>query len=142
MLDDAYHTIKNYFDALVARDAQRLIEMMSSADYYVKIGTDMGEIVRGGENAIDDYYQHHVASTEDFTLQIKHLDVQERDSVAWFYTTQIWRLKWQGVFEEFVMRMTGVLEKENGKWRFVQIHGSIGVPTDFDVVSPTPEVKF
>lgn len=135
MLDDAYHTVKNYFDALVARDAQRLIEMMSSADYYVKIGTDMGEIVKGGEEAIDYYYQEHVASTEDFTLEIEHVDVQERDSVAWFYSTQIWRLKWQGVFEEFVMRMTGVLEKENGKWKFVQIHGSIGVVVDYDVVS-------
>jgi ketosteroid isomerase-like protein len=135
MLDDAYHTVKNYFDALVARDAQRLIEMMSSADYYVKIGTDMGEIVKGGEAAIVDYYQAHVASTEDFTLEIEHVDVQERDSVAWFYSTQIWRLKWQGVFEEFVMRMTGVLEKENGKWKFVQIHGSIGVVVDYDAVS-------
>lgn len=132
---DAYHTVKNYFDALVARDAERLIEMMSSADYYVKIGTDMGELVKGGEAAIVDYYQAHVASTEDFTIELHHFDVQERDSVAWFYSTQLWQLKWQGEFEEFMMRMTGVLEKENGRWKFVQIHGSIGVAVDYDAVS-------
>ena len=125
---NAYETVKNYFDALVAGDAQRLLEMISPADYYVKIGTDEGEFVEGGRNAID-YYQHHVASTEDFTLEFECLDVQERDTVAWFYTRQIWRLKWQGVFEELSMRMTGVLEKENGKWKFVQIHASLGFPS-------------
>ena len=124
---DAYHAVKNYFDALVAGDAPRLIGMMSSADYYVKIGTDAGEFVEGGENAID-YYRQHVASTEDFTIQFEHLDVNERGNVAWFYTRQIWRLKWQGVFEELAMRMTGVLEKEDGAWKFVQIHASMGVP--------------
>jgi ketosteroid isomerase-like protein len=50
---DAYNTVKNYFDALVEGDAPRLIEMMASADYYVKIGTDVGEFVEGGETAID-----------------------------------------------------------------------------------------
>jgi len=125
---NAYETVKSYFDALVAGDAQRLLELISSADYYVKIGTDEGELVEGGRNAID-YYQHHVASTEDFTLEFECLDVQERDTVAWFYTQQIWRLKWQGVFEELSMRMTGVLEKENGKWKFVQIHASLGLPS-------------
>ena len=54
MPDDAYHTVKNYFDALVAGDAERLIAMMSSVGYYVKIGTDRGEIVKGDENAIVD----------------------------------------------------------------------------------------
>ena len=123
---DAYHTVKNYFDALVERDVPRLIDVMSSADYYVKIGTDIGEVVEGGENAIN-YYQHHVASTADFTITFEGLDVQERQNVAWFYTRQIWRLKWQGVFEELAMRMTGVLEKEDEKWKFVQIHASVGV---------------
>jgi ketosteroid isomerase-like protein len=123
---NAYDTVKNYFEALTSGDASRLIEMMSSADYYVKIGTDSGEFVEGGKNAIN-YYKHHVASTEDFTIEFEHLDVQERDNVAWFYTRQIWRLKWKGVYEELAMRMTGVLEKEDGMWKFVQIHASIGV---------------
>jgi ketosteroid isomerase-like protein len=121
-----YETVKTYFDALVSGDAQRLISLMSSADYYLKIGTDAGEVVKGGENAAD-YYRNHVASTADFTIEFECLDVQERADVAWFYTRQIWRLKWQGVSEELTMRMTGVLEKEDGAWKFVQIHASLGV---------------
>ena len=54
-------------------------------------------------------------------------DVHERDNVAWFYTRQVWRLKWQGTREEFVMRMTGVLEKVDQLWMFSQIHASMGV---------------
>ena len=100
--------------------------MMLPAAHYVKIGTDADEVIEGSKD-ITTYYQNHVASTEDFSIRIINLDVQERDDVAWFYTQQIWNLKWQGVQEEFVMRMTGVLEKVDDMWKFAQIHASIGV---------------
>ena len=106
----AHDTVKAYFDALVVGDAETLIAMMLSASHYVKIGTDADEVVEGSTE-IAAYYRNHVASTEDFSIEFINLDVQERDDVAWFYTRQIWRLKWQGTPEEFVMRMTGVLEK-------------------------------
>ena len=127
-MPNAHDTVKAYFDALVARDAKTLIAMMLPAAHYVKIGTDTGEIV-GGEEEIAAYYRNHVASTEDFSITFINLDVQERENVAWFYTQQVWKLKWQGTAEEFVMRMTGVLEKIDEAWKFAQIHASIGVPT-------------
>ena len=127
----AHDTVTSYFDALVARDAETLIEMMLPATHYVKIGTDADEIVEDGAS-IAAYYQNHVASTEDFSIQFIKLDVQERDDVAWFYTRQIWTLKWQGSPEKFVMRMTGVLEKIDDSWKFAQIHASIGVPITED----------
>ncbi|MDE0009880.1 MAG: nuclear transport factor 2 family protein [Candidatus Poribacteria bacterium] len=125
---NAHDTVKAYFDALIARDAETLIAMMLPASHYVKIGTDADEVVEGSAE-IAAYYQDHVASTEDFSITFINFDVQERDDVAWFYTRQVWHLKWQGTPEEFVMRMTGVLEKINESWKFAQIHASIGVPT-------------
>ena len=125
---NAHDTVKAYFDALVVGDAETLIAMMLPAAYYVKIGTDADEVVEGSAD-ITTYYQNHVASTEDFSIKFINLDVQERDDVAWFYTRQVWRLKWQGTPEEFVMRMTGVLEKTDESWKFAQIHASIGVST-------------
>ena len=122
---NAHDTVKAYFDALIARDAETLIAMMLPASHYVKIGTDADEVVEGSAE-IAAYYQDHVASTEDFSITFINLDVQERGDVAWFYTRQIWKLKWQGTSEEFVMRMTGVLEKINTSWKFAQIHASIG----------------
>ena len=125
---NAHNTVKAYFDALVARDAETLVAMMLPASHYVKIGTDADEVVEGSVE-IAAYYQNHVASTKDFSIRFINLDVQERGDVAWFYTRQVWHLKWQGTSEKFVMRMTGVLEKVEASWKFAQIHASIGVPT-------------
>lgn len=125
----AHDTVTAYFDALVARDAENLIALMHPVSHYVKIGTDAGEILTGGSE-IAAYYENHVASTEDFSITFLNLDVQTRNEAAWFYTRQIWRLRWQGnPIEEFVMRMTGVLERVDGAWKFVQIHASTGVLT-------------
>ena len=122
---NAMETVQAYFGALTTGDAGRLIGMMSDAPYFVKIGTDEGEFVEGGLNA-ESYYRHHVESADDFTVEFDCLDVQERDSVAWFYSRQTWKLTWNGVAEELAMRMTGVLEKESDAWKFVQIHASVG----------------
>jgi len=114
-MPNVHDTVKAYFEALVARDAEALIAMMLPASHYIKIGTDANEVVAGSAE-IAAYYQNHIASTEDFSITFINLDVQERDNVAWFYTRQVWRLRWQGVPEEFVMRMTGVLEKTDVSW--------------------------
>ena len=125
-MPNAHDTVTAYFNALAARDAETLIALMLPTAHYVKIGTDVGEVVEGSTE-IATYYRNHVASTEDFSIQFIKLDVQERGDVAWFYTRQIWKLKWLGTPEEFVMRMTGVLEKTGESWKFAQIHASIGV---------------
>ena len=125
-MPNAHDAVKAYFDALIVGDAETLIAMMLPASHYVKIGTDADEVVEGSAE-IAAYYRNHVTSTEDFSIEFINLDVQERGNVAWFYTRQIWRLRWQGIPEEFVMRMTGVLEKVDELWKFAQIHASIGV---------------
>lgn len=127
-MPNAHDTVNTYFDALVKRDAETLIAMMLPAEHYVKIGTDSDEVIEGIDE-IAAYYQNHVVSTEDFSIKFITLDVQERDNVAWFYTRQVWKLKWQGTAEEFVMRMTGVLENIDTVWKFAQIHASLGMPT-------------
>ena len=122
----ARQTIEAYFAALTTGDADQLIDLISPADHFVKIGTEPGEHIEGGGHAAQ-YYYHHIASTQDFTIDTEHLDVQERGAMAWFYTRQQWRLKWQGQYEELALRLTGVLEREAGEWKFVQIHASLGV---------------
>ena len=124
---DAYQIVKAYFDALITGDTDRLSEMMSLADHYVKIGTEPDEHIEGGENARD-YFESIITNAADIAIEDEHLDVQEREDVAWFYTRQIWRLKWLGNPEELAVRLTGVLEKEDRTWKFVQIHASVGVP--------------
>jgi len=128
---NATKTVRAYFDALTSGEAQKLIDLMSLAPHYVKIGTDENEHIEGGHNAAN-YYRHHTNSTDDFTIAFNHLDVQERETIAWFYTRQTWDLKWQGKQEQLAMRMTGVLEREKQTWKFVQIHASLGVSESGD----------
>lgn len=124
---DVHQTVKAYFDALITGDTNQLTQMMSSTDHYVKIGTEPDEHIEGGKNARD-YFQKIIANAADIVIEYEYLDVQEREDVAWFYTRQIWRLKWLGNPEELAVRLTGVLEKEDRTWKFVQIHASVGVP--------------
>ena len=65
---DACQTVKAYFDALITGDTDRLIEMMSLADHYVKIGTEPDEHIEGGENARD-YFQNIVANAADIAIE-------------------------------------------------------------------------
>ncbi len=125
MMPTARETVQAYFDSLVTGDAETLAAMMLPASHYVKIGTDADEVVEGSAE-IAAYYRDHAASAEDFSIEFIKLDVHERDHVAWFYTRQVWRLEWRGAREEFVMRMTGVLERTGESWLFAQIHASIG----------------
>ena len=74
---DACQTVKAYFDALITGDTDRLINMMSLVDHYVKIGTEPDEHIEGGENARD-YYQNIVANAADIAIDYEHLDVQGR----------------------------------------------------------------
>jgi hypothetical protein len=118
--------VETYFKALTTGDLDRLIGLISKADHFIKIGTDENEVVFGGSNA-PEYYRDHVASTEEFTIDIKTLQVQERETIAWFFTEQTWNLKWRGTTEEHAMRLTGVLQIEEDAWKFVQIHASVGI---------------
>ena len=126
---NARHTVTQYCEALVDGDFERLAGLISSADYCLKVGTDVGEIVKGGRNVLD-YYFDHVRSTEDFSIRFEGLDVQERGNAAWFFSQQRWSLKWLGSREEMMVRMTGVLEKEDEVWKIVQVHASMGWPVD------------
>ena len=119
-------TIEEYFAALTGADADRLLKTVSAADHFTKIGTDSGEVVRGGDQA-PAYYRDHASSTSDFSIDTRCLEIQQREQVAWFFTEQTWRLRWRGERETLDMRITGTLEREPGGWKFVQLHASVGV---------------
>ena len=119
-------TIDTYFESLTAGDAAKLIGLISTDDSFVKIGTEAGEVIRGGRNA-PDYYRHIMDSAEDFSIDTLHLDIEEREKIAWFLCEQTWHLVWQGKPETLDVRITGVLEMQNTVWQFVQIHASQGV---------------
>jgi len=118
-------TIETYFSALTDRDAARVLSTIAEGQHFLKIGTDSGEYVCGSQ-AAPEYYRHHVSSTTNFTIETHRLDIEERASVAWFFTEQTWHVTWKGTPEVLRMRITGVLEVQDHTWKFAQIHASIG----------------
>ena len=121
----AAETVHEYFDALVAEDGDRLTALMARAPHFTKIGTDEGEWVEGCDR-IAEYFAGGAASTEGLRIDTRRLRIEEREGVAWFRALQAWRLTWSGRDETLQMRLTGVLERVDGAWRFVQIHASVG----------------
>lgn len=121
----AAETVDTYFDALVAEDGERLTSLMAAVPHFVKIGTDDGEWIEGSERLAE--YFHGVArATSDLRIETRRIGIEERADIAWFHAFQTWRITWDGRPEELNMRLTGVLERIEQEWRFVQIHASVG----------------
>lgn len=118
-------TVREYFNALVAEDGDRVIALMACVSHYVKIGTEPEEWVEGPDGIVA-YFRGVSTATADLRINTDRLAVEERGDVAWFNARQTWRVTWDGRPEVLRMRVTGVLERIADAWRFVQIHASVG----------------
>jgi ketosteroid isomerase-like protein len=103
------------------------IERMTAHDQdVVGIGSDPSEYARG----FDENMRLMRESTPEMGAQI-HARLDEvhgyaEGEVGWL--DGIGRFERDG--ESVEVRMTGVLHREDGEWRVVQSHASIGVPND------------
>jgi len=122
----------------IERIAHQLIEAIERADIdtiermtahdqdVVGIGSDPSEYARG----FDENMRLMRESTPEMGAQIharlEEVHGYEEGEVGWL--DGIGRFERDG--ESVEVRMTGVLHRENGEWRVVQSHASIGVPND------------
>lgn len=117
---------RDMIDAMQASDHPTMERAISRTDGSVTIGSDASEYTR----EIDKMLQMMRDSTPEQGYHVKvTLDevhgYQEGD-VGWFDGTG--RFERDGQTVE--VRMTGVAHREDGEWRFVQTHASIGVPDE------------
>jgi SnoaL-like domain len=110
--------------AIERADMDALERMTSHDENVVTIGTDPSEYARG----FDENMRLMQESTPDADMHIHaHLDevhCYEDGDIGWM--DGVGRLERDG--ETVEVRMTGVLRREDGEWRWVQSHASIGVP--------------
>jgi len=95
----------------------------------VNFGTDAAERIVGWE-ALNELMQKQFAASETSKLSVKDQVIKVHDSgkVAWFSETIDWDVISQGqVVKLKGLRATGVLEKRNGNWVFIQSHYSVPV---------------
>jgi hypothetical protein len=95
----------------------------------VSFGTDAAERFVGWEQGKESL-QNAFASIENSKISIKDqvVKVHQSGEVAWFSEIIDWDLLAQGQPVKLQgIRLTGVLEKRNGNWIFVQRHASVPV---------------
>jgi ketosteroid isomerase-like protein len=122
----AQDEIRAVFDQLVeaqnAGDAQRTRALMSQRPGAVHIGTDAEEWWTATQLADE---VAAASGSDDVQVVADDLDVHVQGDVAWAEGRGRFTRAGGG---ERPVRLTGVFLREDGQWKLVQSHSSIGVP--------------
>ena len=118
--------VKGVYSAFEALDANKLDENFSHTETLTAFGTDEDEFFYGWEQ-----YKsiHQVQFKAVKRFQFKSMDMRtfEHDETAWFSDRVHWTIETKaGEKVDTNVRITGVLVKEQGRWRIVQWHVSQG----------------
>ena len=112
-----------------SRDLDLLLSCFSDKPDIVILGTEEDELwvdkFSMGESQRRAY---ETFATVKIWVRDKILKMCKTGGQAWFYMKVNWYVESEG--KEFTfdgIRTTGVLEKENGQWKIVQIHTSMPV---------------
>ena len=126
-------TVKENIDqipqAIETEDMDTFSALMAHDPDMVNFGTDAGERWVGWD-AMKASMEQQFAAFEDSKVSIRNQVIKVRDSgqVAWFSEIMDWSTMTQGQQVDLKgIRLTGILEKQNDKWKFVQLHFSVGV---------------
>ena len=122
-------TIDAFFEAMDAQDMERMSALIARDANMVHFGTDEAERWVGWE-ALEESTQDMFEGLESYEVSISDqvINLSASGDVAWFsqivdsdVTTRSEQV------ETRAARFTGVLEKREGTWRFVQSHLSLPV---------------
>jgi uncharacterized protein (TIGR02246 family) len=122
----AQDEVRAVFDQMIeaqnAGDAERVRSMLSERPDAVHIGTDAEEWWTS-KQVVDAVAA--VGGGDDIRTAADDIDVHVQGDVAWAEGRGRFTSAGGG---ERPVRMTGVLVREDGQWKVVQSHASIGVP--------------
>ncbi len=114
-----------WFGAVTRGDASLVATHVSSGEATRLIGSDPGEVFRGGA-AVAEFLRGEVAQSNG-TVKFEPAGIEAfcEGSVGWATTTVTITLPDGG---SVAPRWSSVFHKEDGIWKFVQTHASIGIP--------------
>lgn len=121
---DVERLIRESSEAMLRGDTKAVLDTTSKEPGVIMIGSDPNEWWRG-HDAIVDALRSEVEDG-DTSGEITEVEAYEEGDVAW--------ATMRGAFIDrngrVAFRGTTVLHREDGQWRVVQSHASIGVPND------------
>jgi ketosteroid isomerase-like protein len=113
------------FEAFSSGDASSVGRDTSRHEGVRLIGTDPDEWFEGGEQVADVLKQEVQDTTDIEEVSPRDLDAFVEGTVGWVSGRVVWVLE-DG--REIPTRWTAVFHQEDGKWKMVQAHTSVGVP--------------
>lgn len=122
--------VRRLAEAQAAGDADGLLATLSDDEETVLIGTDPDEWWTGPK--IPEVVRAQIAEMQQVGIQLAATDARgfELGDVGWASDRSRFLLA-DG--SEVNLRVTGVAVREDGNWRFVQLHSSVGARNE-DVV--------
>lgn len=125
--------VKRVIDQFVqfweTHDMDLLSKIMTHDSDMVNFGSDASEHFVGWK-AFKDSVEKMLPSFQDTKITVKNqvIKIGSSGNIAWFSEVWDWDLKFDGnPIQINGQRLTGVLEKQNGNWAFVQFHNSVPV---------------
>ena len=112
--------------AIERGDMDALERMTSHDESVVSIGSDPGEYARGFEENMRLTRESLPSEGMHVHAHLDEVHAYEDGDFGWM--DGVGRFERDG--ESVEVRMTGVLRREQGEWRYVQSHVSIGVPNE------------
>ncbi len=120
------NVVRALFDAVSKGDIGEIENLFSQKDGVIAIGSDPAEMW-AGYNAIVRAFTEQLQSSGARQIQTGEISAWVEGTVGWASELRtIRRSKGQAMS----IRHTFVLHTENGRWKIVQMHVSIGVPND------------
>jgi ketosteroid isomerase-like protein len=116
--------VLRYYEAISRRDSCFIERLMSHQDGLLVIGTDPEEWWTGYENVIAIFKEQMEEMGSGFSIVPGDLQAFVEGTVGWVADRAKLCLS-NGI--EIPIRLTAILHRENGGWKLVQRHFSIGV---------------
>jgi ketosteroid isomerase-like protein len=118
--------LRSTFDALARSDVDEIGRHTSRDPCVVAIGSDPSEWVEGYEEYMQLFRESTPDSELGVTAGLDEVQAFQEGGVGWAAGRGYFEMRGKRV----PVRFTAVLHQEDGEWKAVQAHASIGVPND------------
>ena len=117
------HKVLERFNELVSTKNMQILAEFAPGDDTLLIGSDSGEIAKGSQE-IEAFFTRIFARDETFSWEWNRIDVSQLGNLAWIFADGWVILSTSSKQLRSPYRITGVLERRDGRWLWRQYHGS------------------
>ena len=117
--------LEGYAKAYAARDIKGVMDLIAPEAETAFTGCEGGESLLLGLDQVKTGHEHDFSEAKSIRTECSPLVIGAKGDVAWFSARLV--LHWDTGTKKLLYagRWTGVLEKRDGKWLFVQSHFSL-----------------